>query len=449
MMAASDTKAAEGGLTPGMIRASEHAQERLSRTPGLRCSSFPEQLPSRMSPRRYLRRLGVGRETDEAATSTPPEELIRQIKRHAPWLSSTSHGYLTVSDLHRWAEVTFDPGLSWVAPVLDAFQDFVLVPESGSVGIAMALDENVYSIYVLSIENGRFADGSGVVRVAPRPGPRPCRGWAAPERVMPRISVSLWRGALTRLDAPAEHLALFDQMAALQPPSDPRRHKRLRLRWTRLSQLWLATSHREFGAWLRRSGLAPTLSFDGVDLRGIEVPGADLSRTDFSGASLAGARLAEANLFDCLLVSADLTEADIEGAQLPRANLTAADLWRAGLSGANLGAAILRQADLTEANLTQANLNGAVLDHADLSRANLAGATLIDAHLGSARLIEANLTGARLRRADLRRADLEGAKLAGADLSEAELSGAFYPVGDVPPGYSRAPDECLRRLPAA
>jgi uncharacterized protein YjbI with pentapeptide repeats len=448
-MAAFDVKAVEGGLTPGMIRASEHAQELLSGTPGLSCSRFPEQLPSGMSSRRYLRRLCVGCETGEVPIRAPHEELVRQIRRHAPWLSSTSHGYLSVSDLHRWAEVTFDPGLSWVRPVLEAFQDFVLVPNSGSVGIAMALDENAYAIYALSIEKGRFDDGSGVVRVAPRPGPRPSRGWAAPERATPRMTVSLWRRALTRLGASAEHLALFDRMAALQPPSDPSRHKRLRTRWTRLSQLWLAASYPDFGAWLRRSGLAPTLSFDGVDLRGIRLPGADLSRTDFSGASLAGASLAGANLFDCFLMSTDLTAADLSRAQLPRANLTAADLWRAELQGANLAAAILRQADLSEANFTKAALSGAILDHADLSRANLEGANLLDAHLGSAKLIEANLTGATLRRADLRRADLEGASLAGADLSGAELSGAFYPVGDVPPGYSRAPDECLRRLPAA
>lgn len=451
MMSTRDPRSVDSDLTPGMIRASQRAQELLSRTPGLRCLGFPERLPSGRSSRRYLRRLAVGRETGDVAVRAPPEALIEHLRRHAPWLSSTSRGYLTVSDLHRWAEVTLEPGLAWVVPVLESFQDFVLVPDGGKVGIGVVLDENVYATYALSVEPGGAADGSGVVRVAPRPGPRPrpSRGWAAREQVTPRITVSLWRAALVRLGAPAAHLTLFDALAAFQPQADPRRLKRLRIRWTRLSQLWLAAVYPDLGAWLRRSGLVPTLSFDGVDLRGIALPGADLSRTDFSGASLAGASLVGADLVDALLVSADLTAANLAGAKLVRANLTAADLWTVRLPGANLAAAILRQADLSEADLTKATLSGAVLDHADLSRSNLAGANLDDAQLGSARLIGVSLTGATLRRADLRKADLEGADLTGADLSDAALSGAFYPEGELPSGYSRAPDECLRKLPAA
>jgi uncharacterized protein YjbI with pentapeptide repeats len=447
MMAALETTIPEEGLTPGMRMAAQRAREVLTRTPGLHCASFPERLPGGMTPGRYLRKLGVGRESGEVALRAPTGELIRQVQRHAPWLASTSHGYLTVSDLHGWAEITFDPGLAWVVPVLEVFQDLVLVSDAAGAGIAMALDENVYSIYELTVEGADRVEGSGVVRVVPRPGPRVARGWAAPERARPRIRVSLWRGALLRLGASEQHLATFDRLAALQPPSDSRRSRRLKLRWSRLAQLWLAAAYPSFGAWLGRSGLVPMLSFEGTDLRRAELQSANLSRTDFSGASLSRACLTGADLSECLLVSTDLTEADLAGAKLRRANLTAADLWRSRLPEADLGGAILGQADLSEANLAKANLGGVMLDHADLSGANLAGASLQDAHLGSARLVRAILAGATLRRADLRKADLEGADLASADLSGANLSGAFYPAGEVPVGYSRGADECLHKVP--
>jgi len=172
----------------------------------------------------------------------------------------------------------------------------------------------------------------------------------------------------------------------------------LRIVWSALAYVWLATSAPGYCDWLVRAGVLP--------------------RWDLQGYNLSGANLRGANLS-----GADLRGADLSGADLSRADLSWANLRGADLSWANLRGANLSRADLSWANLRGADLSGADLSGADLSGADLSGA---------------NLSGANLRGADLSGANLSRAYLRGADLSGANLSRAYRPTGEIPEGYTRS-----------
>lgn len=90
------------------------------------------------------------------------------------------------------------------------------------------------------------------------------------------IVVTLCRSALKRAGACADGLSLFDAIASQQPASDARRLRRIKVRWTRLHQLWAATAYPTFYGWLRDNGLAPQLSMRHANLRGANLRGADL-----------------------------------------------------------------------------------------------------------------------------------------------------------------------------
>ena len=128
---------------------------------------------------------------------------------------------------------------------------------------------------------------------------------------------------------PGSGLELFDRIKSMQDDvriAAGRRPRRcLRLRWTLIEQLWLATAYPSYFGWLCDAGLLPRVHAK-------------------------------------------------HGANLGSANLRSANLYGADLYGANLGGADLRSADLRSANLGSANLYGADLYGADLYGANLGGA---------------------------------------------------------------------------
>ena len=93
------------------------------------------------------------------------------------------------------------------------------------------------------------------------------------------------------------------------------------------------------------------VSFDGADLRGVNLTDAYLEYANLSGADLQGANFSDANL-----EGANLSEADLTGADLTGADLQGANFGGANLDGANLSEANLRGADLNKANLRGANL---------------------------------------------------------------------------------------------
>ena len=106
------------------------------------------------------------------------------------------------------------------------------------------------------------------------------------------ISVSLYRKDLVAASACRQGLALYDQIAALQPTSDRLREKRLRVwRWTQLHTVWLHEVCSGFAYWAEMRNLIPK-----ANLWGANLSGADLSRASLSGADLSGADLSVAYL---------------------------------------------------------------------------------------------------------------------------------------------------------
>jgi len=139
------------------------------------------------------------------------------------------------------------------------------------------------------------------------------------------ISVTISRKALVKAKACESGLALYDKIAGLQPESDTRRDRRIRIvRWTPFHGIWLAVAYGDFSRWLVARGLVPNLS--GANLERANLYGANLERANLYGADLSGA-----NLYGANLSGANLDRANLDGA-----NLYGADLYGANLSGANL-----------------------------------------------------------------------------------------------------------------
>ena len=127
------------------------------------------------------------------------------------------------------------------------------------------------------------------------------------------ISVTIWRKTLVRHGACASGLALFDSIASMQPESDPRRLRRIRIpRWGALH--WIMLVQAGYGEWLAARGIVPRA----------DLYGANLSRANLTGANLTGADLYGANLRGAYLTGADLSRADLTGANLYGANLRGA-----------------------------------------------------------------------------------------------------------------------------
>lgn len=142
------------------------------------------------------------------------------------------------------------------------------------------------------------------------------------------ITVTIHRRTLVEHDACAEGLALYDAIAAMQPETDARRHKRIKIaNWTPLHSVWaIAAGHSGFLWWLEDRGIVPRADLRGADLSGAYLGGADLRGADLRGADLSGAYL---------------RGADLRGAYLSGAYLGGAHLGGANLSGAYLGGAYL------------------------------------------------------------------------------------------------------------
>ena len=90
-------------------------------------------------------------------------------------------------------------------------------------------------------------------------------------------------------------LTLFRQIAAMCKRS-PSGKLRIKVKWTRLHQLWAATVYPEFYAWLREEGLAPQISMRSANLRIADLRSANLGGADLGGANLYGADLRIADL---------------------------------------------------------------------------------------------------------------------------------------------------------
>jgi hypothetical protein len=155
--------------------------------------------------------------------------------------------------------------------------------------------------------------------------------------------VRIYRRDLVAANACPDGIAIYDAIAAMAAARGGHRApKRLRIRWTPLHALWLATAYPSHSRWLVEHQIVPSLSC---------LARANLAGTDLAGADLARARLARANLAGADLARANLAGADLAGADLVGANLARADLARAYLVGAYLVGAYLVGANLAGAYL--------------------------------------------------------------------------------------------------
>jgi hypothetical protein len=196
----------------------------------------------------------------------------------------------------------------------------------------------------------------------------------------PAIILRIYRQRLVDAGACHDGLALYDAIAAMaKARGDRRARKRLRVRWTPLHAVWLASAYPAWACWAEAHGIVP-------HLRGADLVGANLGGADLRGANLRGADLRGANLYG----------ADLRGANLYKGGWTAQPATSAPY-GADLRGANLRGANLYGADLRGADLRGANLYGADLRGANLRGANLYGADLRGANLVGANLVGANLR----------------------------------------------------
>lgn len=171
--------------------------------------------------------------------------------------------------------------------------------------------------------------------------------------------------------------------------------------------------------------LAGDGSFEGLDLRGLDLSGLILQRADFAGANLSGVPLRKAKLQQANFSNANLTGADLTEADLTNSSAVAADF-----SGAKLCQTILKEADLTGAKLEKADLTKAVLDGAILEAALLAGACLSESSAIGTLFPRADLTGVNFQngvcvKADFSKATLNQADFQKADLTEASLNGSL------------------------
>ena len=146
------------------------------------------------------------------------------------------------------------------------------------------------------------------------------------------ISVTIYRSTLVRLGACNAGLALYDAIAALQPESDARRGRRIRIaRWTPLHAVWIRCRYSSFAAWLEALDLIPRANLVGANLVRANLDGANLD-----GANLDGATLVRANLAGAYLAGANLRYANLDGANLDgayRGSSSSIPGWRTSATG--------------------------------------------------------------------------------------------------------------------
>lgn len=208
-------------------------------------------------------------------------------------------------------------------------------------------------------------------------------------------------------------------------------------------------------------------SFEGEDLRGIDLSELDLQGLNFqnsilsevslknsnlSGANLTEANLAEADLSDAKLNNVIMKETDLKGAILIKADLTGAVIEDAIFEKAKLNNALLNEVkgkdalfsevNISEANFIRGDFTGCDFSNCNMDKADFQGSNLCDASVEGASGIQANMSetdltglkaseGCNFTKASFRKAKglesiWENANLTEADFSYAEMEGANF-----------------------
>ncbi|MEM8638253.1 MAG: pentapeptide repeat-containing protein [Cyanobacteria bacterium P01_G01_bin.54] len=154
---------------------------------------------------------------------------------------------------------------------------------------------------------------------------------------------------------------------------------------------------KELIAFIQASGLhkgeEAVISFEGANLKKLDLQGADLRGFNFKRANLSEINLAGAKLRDANLQESSLLKANLKGADLQRANLENVDFSLANLKSTNLSNTNLQRTLFVFTNLKKADFWGVDLKGAYLSNVNLKRASLWNANLQGADLQEVNLKG--------------------------------------------------------
>ncbi len=173
------------------------------------------------------------------------------------------------------------------------------------------------------------------------------------------------------------------------------------------------------GANLRYVNLSE-MHLDGNNFHKAKLEGADLQRASLRGANLSEARLDDTVLHGAVLIGANLNRAHLKNTVLTNASLHGALLIKATLQNVIFGETIL-----TEANLAETNLSGYDFSKMrDLRSTRFNGATLIGTLFNEADLTSATFNNANLERAQFKHAILNGAQFIDAELPNADLSEA-------------------------
>ena len=164
-------------------------------------------------------------------------------------------------------------------------------------------------------------------------------------------------------------------------------------------------------------------SFEGEDLRGIDLSGLDLQGLNFRNAILSGVSLKNSDLSMTNLAEANLSEADLSESKLNAANLKEADLTDAILIKADLAAAVIEDAMLEKAKLNNAILIQVKGKDAIFSGAELKDAILTNSDFTGCDFSNSIMDNANFKGCNLSEVSLEGASGIQADFSETNLSG--------------------------
>jgi uncharacterized protein YjbI with pentapeptide repeats len=187
-----------------------------------------------------------------------------------------------------------------------------------------------------------------------------------------------------------------------------------------------------------------TLSFNGINLTGINFSNTFLENSDLRNATFVGADFQNAYLYNVDAQNAVFDKANLSGAVLQRAifrkaslrnakldsallnesNFEEADLFKASLLGAQIKEAKFNQAILKNANLNHANLYASFFTECDLSSCTFKNTAMVEVEMANSNLTGANLSGKTLAGAVFWKANLTSADLSETDCQMVEFAEA-------------------------
>ncbi len=183
-------------------------------------------------------------------------------------------------------------------------------------------------------------------------------------------------------------------------------------------------------------------SFDGEDLRNIDLSNLDLQGLSFKETILNGVNLKNSNLSNSDFTGANLIEADLSASKLNNAVLINTDLTKAFLNNSDLSGSILEESIFENASLINCNLSfvngknsffggadltGSVLIKSEFQKADFSNSTLNKTNFSQSILSEAAFENVVGIESDFTKADLTKLKAAGSKLKKSIFKEVIAP----------------------